>query len=92
MAKKSTGNILGLLAFLVVIFTAVVALLNTINSLLNTSIPTGTLNLVSEILLNIVLLWCGWTFASRLPKFWKYLYLALVILIAVRLIFGWGLF
>ena len=92
MSKKSTGNILGLLAFLVVIFTAVVALLNTINSLLNTSIPTGTLNLVSDILLNIVLLWCGWTFDARCTKFWKFLYLALVILIVVRLIFGWGLF
>ena len=89
MAKKSSNNILGFLAFVAVILAAVVGVINIFNNIFNTNIPTGIINMVSTIFLHFVVLWCGWPFASGCKKVWKYLYIALVIVIIVGFVFGY---
>lgn len=90
MSKKSSNNLLGLLAFAAVILAAVVGVINLFNKIFTTSIPTGTINLISTIFLHVVVLWCGWTYACRCKKFWRITYLVLVILVIVGFVFGYN--
>lgn len=92
MSKKSSGNLLGLLAFGAVIIAAAVGALTAINNIFALSIPTGTLSMISNLFLIIVVLWCGWTYAAKCSKFWKTLYIALVILVIIGFVFGLKLF
>lgn len=90
MAKKSSNNVLGLLAFAAIILAAVVGIINLFNNVFHTSIPTGIINMISTIFLHVVVLWCGWTYAAGCKKVWKYIYLSLVIVIVIGFIFGYN--
>lgn len=89
MAKKSSGSVLSLLAFAAVFLAAAVGVINIFNNVFETTIPTGIINMVCSIFLHVVVLWCGWTYAVGCRKVWKYIYLALVIVIIVGFVFGY---
>lgn len=89
MAKKE-NNILGVLAFVSLLLSAICMLIVLINNTgwitIGGQIP-NLLQLVSYICLVIVVIMVGWSYASTLSNTWRIIYIVIVVL-AVLGVFG----
>jgi len=84
MAKKTSNNdLLGVLSFAVVILNAVIWALNLLK------VNTGSASYIAGLLLLIVVLWTGWTYAQKLSNTMRVVYGIIAIVAIVLQIFGW---
>ncbi len=83
MAKnEKTTSLLGLLAFIAIIIKAVSYILSHFGGGL------GVIGFAADIILTVVSLIVAWKFAKTCSKFWKIIYLVIVILTIVGFVFG----
>ena len=80
--KNSNTNILGLLAFFAIIIKALAYLLTYFNGNL------GILTFAADIIISAVALIVAWKYAKNCKKFWRLVYLVVLILVIVGFVFG----
>lgn len=80
--RKNTTSVLGLLAFFAIIIKALAYLLTYINGNL------GILTYIADIIISFVSLIVAWQFAKTCSKFWKLVYLIVLILVIIGFVFG----
>lgn len=95
--KTSSGKTtLGLFAFIAVILNAIAWAISIIfnafkiNLTINGKSITGLLTGIASLLLLIVVLFVGWSYAKKCTKGWKTFYLVLAIISVLAVLFGVG--
>lgn len=86
MSKDSKNNLLGLLAFLAIVITAVCLAIESLNKIAGLNIPTGILPTVELVFLLVVVFATAWSYARTLHTFWKVLYWVVLILTIAGLV------
>ncbi len=85
MAQKGSGkgNITGVLAFVSLLLSAICMLILLINNsgliTIGGTIPS-LLNTISYICLVVVVILCGWSYASTLSKTWRIIFIIIAVL------------
>lgn len=82
--KNTKNSILGLLAFIAIIIKSVGFILNKFGGNL------GIISYIGDIILTIVALIVAWGFAKNCSKFFKIVYIVILILVIVSFILGVG--
>lgn len=74
---KDTGKVMSFVAFLVLIVSGILWIVNFILSFFETALKVGVLNNIASILLIIVVVWVAWQYAKEQSKVMKIIFLVL---------------